>query len=674
MINLFKLMNLLASICNLFLIFAITKSNLRKISKYTFSILLVAISSFIWSLNMALLLFFANNSLIAEFLCRLNWIGGFIVASYTFSSLVTSFNDEIADIISIIQFIIAGIFLFLAFTKLGIKEVISVFPLKRISGSAATLFRIWIVISVLYSLYLSLKNYFNMENSIEKIRHKYYIFSLFVYSIFGVIFVGILPLLGYENYIYLTPIGSVFWVLGLFYSAQQYKVVDIDIFLSELVGYSFFILFGVFINIFLIKLFLSFNLTFLASSILSVVLTLTFYYLTLVKTKEGRFDNVIKSVILHKRVSSRKLVEDIARAIVEILDLENLLRYVVHQLHISLGVSKVAIFLREEDDTYRLAVGYGLKDLKTVYLKNQRIINWLKRYREPFLIDLLYSKLDNKEEIKQLVDDLQIFGAIVVVPILYKREELLGIITLDQKKADGSVFDQESIEVLQILADQLAIAIKNSMVYNELNEAYMQITRALSLALESKDEYLVGHTDKVTKYAVMLAKKIGLSEKEIYILTQAAMLHDLGKVGVHDYILNKPGKLSSTEWEEIKQHPIKGAKILKTLPFLDKVAEVVLYHHEHYDGSGYPVGLKGEEIPLLAKILTLADAVDAMLSERPYRKNKMSVKEVIEELKTQRGKHFDPYLVDKFIEIIQTYPNLIEVVYIEKNEKDRSSD
>lgn len=662
MINLFKLVNIVSSFFCLTLSISLLKSTIKRISKYTFSIFLISLSSLAWSLNMTLQLFFANNPQIGNFLVRFNWIGAFIVASYTFSSLVLVLKDKVADVVGIIQYIVAGIFLGLAFTKFGIKEVVSIFPLKRIPGEFTSLFRLWIIVSIFYSLYLSIKHYFSLPDRIEKLKHKYYVFSIIVYAIFGVVFVGILPLLGYENLIYLTPLGAIFWVLGLFYAVEQYRVLDIEVLFYDILRYATLIILGIIFNYIFLQLFLWLNFSYIISSTASIILISSLY---LFSPLRETIDKVIKSNILKERKNYQKLLDLTSKALVEILDLESLLRYVVNQLHTSLGVSKIAIFLKDKQDekdnkVYRLAMEYGLRNVTTVYFKNQKIINWLSNNKEPFLVDLEYSSL-NKEEIKELVDNLRLFGAILIIPIIYNKDELLGMITLDQKKVDGNIFDIEDIEVLKKLADQLAIAIKNSMVYKELDDAYMQITRALSLTLESKDEYLIGHTDKVTKYALILAKKIGLSDRDLYIITQAAMLHDLGKVGIHDYILNKPGSLTKEEWEEIKQHPIKGAKILKSLPFLDKVAEVILYHHEHYDGSGYPAGLKGEEIPLLSRVLTLADAVDAMLSERPYKDRKMTIKEVIEELKLQKGKHFDPYLVDKFIEIIEEHSEIFEM-------------
>jgi putative nucleotidyltransferase with HDIG domain len=357
------------------------------------------------------------------------------------------------------------------------------------------------------------------------------------------------------------------------------------------------------------------------------------------------------------------LLEDTVEAVHTILELDKLLEYVVRQIHISLGATKICIFFLDKETkdengeyVYKLATSYGFERLKTTVFKQYKIIKWLKQHKEPLLLDVAYHTFDSSDY-RELTESLHLFGAIIVIPIIYK-DELIGIITLDQKKVDGSIFDLEDIDILKTLADELAIAIENSKMYDELNAAYLQITRALSLALESKDDYLIGHSDNVTKYAVLLGKKIGLADREIYILAQAGMLHDLGKITIHDYVLNKPGKLTEKEWEEIKQHPIKGAKILEPLPFLDEVRNVILHHHEHYDGNGYPEGLKGEQIPLLSRILTLADSIDAMLSERPYKERGMTIEEMINEIVAQKGKHFDPVLVDKFIEIINEYPDL----------------
>ncbi|MCS7227701.1 MAG: HD domain-containing protein, partial [Endomicrobia bacterium] len=489
------------------------------------------------------------------------------------------------------------------------------------------------------------------------------------YAVLGISFNSLLPLMGIEKFVYLTPIGAILWVLATFYSIHYYKLLDIEVLFCDAIRYGVFIAVGLVLNYILHKIFNEFlSFSGLVSSTLSLLVVGTIYFITPVRE---RINNTIRNIVLRRRTTYQKLLETTADAVIEILDLDSLFQYVLKQIHNSLGATKICIFLLDEETkdengqpTYRLSASYGIENLKTTFFKQYKIINWLKQYKEPLLLDIAYHMFD-PTDYKELTESLHLFGAIIIIPIIYKSE-LIGIITIDQKKVDGTLFDLEDIEILKTLAEQLAVAIKNSKMYQELNTAYMQITRALTLTMESKDEYLIGHSDNVTKYAVILAKHLGLSEKDVYIIAQAGVLHDLGKVGIHDYILNKPGKLTKEEWEEIKQHPIKGAKILQSMPFMYEVAKVVLHHHEHYDGSGYPEGLKGEQIPLLSRILTLADAVDAMMSERPYKEKPMTMEEMITEIIEQKGRHFDPYLVDKFIEIINMHPEIFQTNFKNK--------
>jgi len=375
------------------------------------------------------------------------------------------------------------------------------------------------------------------------------------------------------------------------------------------------------------------------------------------------FNNLEKTfygIVSNKKIRQQQLIKDTAKSIAEILDINRLLNYVLENINKVFGVSKIAIFLLDENiktadgqPIYKFTVGYGLEEIKSLTFKNYKIIHWLEKNKEPFMVDIAMHVLE-KEKFKEFTEGLHIFGAVIVIPIIY-NEKLIGILTMDNKKTGGKIFDIDEIETIHSLADQLAVAIQSSCLYRELDMSYLQIIRALSLTLESKESYLIGHTDDVVKYAAILARGIGLSQKEVFVITQSAILHDLGKIAIHDYILNKPEKLTSKEWEEVKQHPIKGAKILEPLPFLKDVAEIVRNHHEHYNGGGYPDGKKGDEIPLGARILSIADAVDSMLSERPYRK-KLLVKEVIDELEKNKGKQFDPILVDKFLELVSENP------------------
>lgn len=173
---------------------------------------------------------------------------------------------------------------------------------------------------------------------------------------------------------------------------------------------------------------------------------------------------------------------------------------------------------------------------------------------------------------------------------------------------------------------------------------------SLALALESKDEYIRGHSERVAEYAVALAKYLGLTEKEKQSLRYAAILHDTGKIGIPDVILNKSSKLSDEEWEIMKSHPGRGEKICSKLKFAQELLPVIRHHHEKFDGTGYPDGLKGENIPYLARIVAIADMVDAVTSQRPYR-TAQTLEKALEELEINAGIQFDPDLALAFVKM-----------------------
>ena len=179
----------------------------------------------------------------------------------------------------------------------------------------------------------------------------------------------------------------------------------------------------------------------------------------------------------------------------------------------------------------------------------------------------------------------------------------------------------------------------------------LQMMQTLSTTIEAKDEYTRGHSHRVAEYAVLIAKELGWSQKDILNLRNAAHLHDIGKIGIPDTILNKPTKLTEEEYAVIKEHTVIGAEILKNIRLIDHVTEVARSHHERYDGTGYPDGLKGEKIPIHARIIAVADSYDAMQSRRIYR-NPLGTEVIYNEILNNRGTQFDPEIADVFLKLL----------------------
>ncbi len=197
----------------------------------------------------------------------------------------------------------------------------------------------------------------------------------------------------------------------------------------------------------------------------------------------------------------------------------------------------------------------------------------------------------------------------------------------------------------------LMLARYSFKLYAEMRDVHIETVRALTSAIDASDPFTRGHSERVTKYSVAIARELRLSERRVQIIEYAGFLHDMGKVALQHELLLKPAALSDDEWEMMRSHPGIGARIVSDLHFLSGAREVVLHHHERYDGMGYPDGLSGEAIPLEARIVKVADAFDAMMSDRPYRAS-LGLEKTINELEKGRGTDFDPRVVDVFLTLV----------------------
>lgn len=228
-------------------------------------------------------------------------------------------------------------------------------------------------------------------------------------------------------------------------------------------------------------------------------------------------------------------------------------------------------------------------------------------------------------------------------------DEIIGNIVLETKQDSGKIFTEHDLKMAESLAKIVTsffLIRRYISVREELNK---QIVSMLVKALEYYDKYTQGHSDRVAQLCKKMARKIGLSEAELEL---AALLHDVGKICVPQNILNKDSYLTDEEFEFIKQHPIKGYELVSSINGMERIAKIILFHHERYDGKGYPVGLKGEKIPMESQMIFIADSFDAMTTARPYRKVPMTVEQAIQEIKNCSGTQFNPDLVKVFIEMI----------------------
>ncbi len=278
----------------------------------------------------------------------------------------------------------------------------------------------------------------------------------------------------------------------------------------------------------------------------------------------------------------------------------------------------------------------------TIPLQPGGISYWVVLNAEPLLIQ---NVQDSKE-----FNTSSLLGfdreSVVCAPLIIK-DEIIGTITMSNKR-DKTPFSNDDMSLLNTIAAQASVGINNSRLYEEQQKTYLNTVHALVTAIEASDTYTRGHSERVTRYSVALGQKMGLDNDALNRLEQAAILHDIGKIGIALPLLHKQGNLDSEDMEILRQHPAIGAHILQPVGFLQAARKIVLQHHERFDGTGYPHCISGDEILIESRIIAVTDTYDAMTSDRPYR-NALSHSVTIEEIQSCAGTQFDPEITAQFI-------------------------
>ena len=356
---------------------------------------------------------------------------------------------------------------------------------------------------------------------------------------------------------------------------------------------------------------------------------------------------------LEQRVQQMNAIMKVTEAITSILDLGRLLDFCLKLIGREMAVENSSIMLAQPGgQTLIVRASYGPRADK-VMGKERRfgdgVAGWVAEYKEMLLVsDVSKNPVFTTEFVADYTGK-----SFLCVPLVL-QERTLGVLNLTGK-TDGELFTDADRDFVQAIAGQIAVAIENASLCDTIQQNSFNAVQALAESLEARDPYTSGHSARTTDYAVRVAKTLGVSHTSMQTLRYASRLHDIGKLGINEATLHKSDGLSDDEWGMIREHPVKGERIVQWLGFLDRAKPIVRHHHERWDGLGYPDGLKGEEIPFLTRILSVADCYDAMTSQRPYR-SALSRHEALAELENEKSKQFDPTVVQQFSKVIMNAP------------------
>ncbi|KUO61744.1 MAG: phosphodiesterase [Gracilibacter sp. BRH_c7a] len=310
-------------------------------------------------------------------------------------------------------------------------------------------------------------------------------------------------------------------------------------------------------------------------------------------------------------------------------------------------------------------------DITRISIGNNSIYKGIGKYKteiedfmemlDPSLMEHIGSARVNKKSVSLEHE--------VIIPLMNESQQDIGVIYVEGDDIN------DGVKLLEIYAGQAASSISNAFLhslvnikndelnitYDQLRERYMDTIEALRLVVDAKDIYTRGHSERVAYFSVKIGQAFGLSQEELELLRISGLFHDVGKVGTSDDILFKSAQLDEKEYEEIKKHPLKGAHILSAVSMFKKVVPIVKCHHERVDGMGYPEGLKKEEIPFMARIIAVADAFDAMISDRHYR-TKLNFEEAKSQLLQGTGTQFDEEIINKFIYELNDFDQMVREI------------
>ena len=347
---------------------------------------------------------------------------------------------------------------------------------------------------------------------------------------------------------------------------------------------------------------------------------------------------------LNKLVQILKLNRDLNAK----LDLSALLNEFLFHVERTFSPEGTVIFLKEKNVYNPSRVRGEFKKNPVLLKKIKEIAEYLTNKGGRNLLFIPGKVEDADLQIKEKLSNISI--QLIISPLISKSGTIGAVCLI--RSLDFLDFNFDDLKLLNVFCSQTAAILENVQLYGRVLEMNREIIRSLAKAVEAKDSYTKGHSDQVAYYAVKLGRKLGLNSEELDKLYWSGIVHDVGKIGIPDNILNKPGKLTDEEFEIMKRHPIIGKEILSQVETLKDIMPIIYHHHERVDGRGYPEKIKGEDIPFLARLISVVDAYDAMTSDRAYRKA-MPPSKAASILEDGAGTLWDEELVDYWLRVLK---------------------
>jgi len=544
-----------------------------------------------------------------------------------------------------------------------------------VAGPLYGLFSLWFLGLFLASLWVLLKAY-RLQVGYRRNQLLYVILA----SVIGLTaFLSMIPL---AFKVLIPPLGQlllVFYAL-ISYTIIRWRLMDISIVIKNTLIYAslYSILVGLFVVVVVfLGQWLFYGPQALDKRVLGMCVVALSIVTALVRPLDAGLRRLTDRLLFQRKYEWQKTLKDASRGMAKVASVDRLLRLMAHFIGMRIRVSHVGI-LHRSSDFYTLKVSRG-RDKHSLGLtvdRDNALVNWLEEKKEVLTVDEVRHWLQREKlfphrtvlrrTLTEILAQMDQLGAEICVPA-FSKSQMLGFLALGEKLS-GDTYSQEDLDVLLTLANEGAVALENAKLYeqlfqrmNQIEDLYQREHRlfihtaiALASAVDARDPYTHGHTERCAEYSIVIAEELGSHPEMVEIqrfkevLKIAALLHDIGKIGIPDEILRKKGKLTSKEHTKMQEHPTVGAIILQPIKGMEEAAKAIKAHHERYDGRGYPDGLRGNEIPLMTRLISVADTWDTMTTDRPYRK-RLSESVALEELETCSGTQFDPVVVQAFL-------------------------